>query len=148
MQCAVFVCSEQYRAESQQSGNVEVLHTIIHKNAILCGPGELGTMIKETLPIACDLTQAELQAQRETLLPGLLEGAQERIAVPDGYRWRFEPSGEFLQAAATVIDAERRCCRFLHFVLTIEAGGGPAWLEVTGPTGTAEFLDSLARGWQ
>ncbi len=44
---------------------------------------------------------------------------------------------------ATTIAAERRCCRFLQFVLTMEPDEGPVWLEVTGPPGTAEFL----AGW-
>jgi hypothetical protein len=28
-------------------------------------------------------------------------------------------------------------------VLTVEPGSGPMWLEITGPQGTSEFLESL-----
>jgi hypothetical protein len=97
------------------------------------------------LPIACDLTPAEMTARRATLLPGLLAQAAERIPVAHGFRWRFAASGEFLAAAAETINAERQCCRFLRFTLTVEADGGPVWLEMTGPEGTVEFLETLIR---
>jgi hypothetical protein len=78
------------------------------------------------------------------LLPGLLADARERIPVADGYRWRFDPSADVLARAASTIDAERQCCRFLKFVLTVEPGGGSVWLEITGPEGTPTFLDRLS----
>jgi hypothetical protein len=95
------------------------------------------------LPIACELTPAEIAARREGLLPGLLALAQERVTMGNGLRWRFAPSAEFLTAAAKTIDAERQCCRFLKFVLTVEPDSGDMWLEITGPLGTAEFLNTL-----
>ena len=98
------------------------------------------------LPIACTLTPAELQQRRAGLLPGLLARAVGRIPVPDGYRWRFAPADDLLPALASVIDAERRCCRFLHFVVAVEPHGGPISLEVSGPLGTRAFLDQLVAG--
>ena len=95
------------------------------------------------LPIMCELTQDEITARRATLLPGLLAQAEERTALPDGFRWRFAASGEFLAAAAETMNTERHCCRFLRLVLTVEPGGGPMWLEITGPQGTVEFLETL-----
>jgi hypothetical protein len=97
------------------------------------------------LPIACELTPAEITAQRATLLPGLLAQAAERTPLPNGFRWRFAASGEFLTAAVETMNTERQCCRFLRFVLVIEPDGGPIWLEITGPQGTAEFLEALLR---
>jgi hypothetical protein len=95
------------------------------------------------LPIACELTPAEIEARREGLLPSLLAQAQERLMLSNGFRWRFAPSGNFLAAVVKTIDAERQCCRFLKFVLTVEPDGGPIWLEITGPQGTVEFLTTL-----
>jgi hypothetical protein len=46
-------------------------------------------------------------------------------------------------AAVRTIDAERQCCRFLKFALTVEPDAGDVWLEVTGPDGTTEFLSTL-----
>jgi hypothetical protein len=95
------------------------------------------------LPIACELTPAELDVRREGLLADLLTLALERITVTNGLRWRFAPTTEFLTAAVQTIDAERQCCRFLKFELTVEPDGGQMWLEITGPEGTAEFLNTL-----
>jgi hypothetical protein len=97
------------------------------------------------LPIACDLTPAEITARRATLLPGLLAQATEPMPVASGFRWRFAASGEFLTAAAETMNTERQCCRFLRLTLTVEPGGGPVWLEMTGPPGTVEFLEALIR---
>ena len=97
-------------------------------------------------PIACTYTAAELNERRAGLLPGLLARALERLPAPNGYRWRFAPAKDLLSATARVIEAERQCCRFLHFVLVIEPDGGPIALEVTGPPGTVEFLDQLMAG--
>jgi hypothetical protein len=94
-------------------------------------------------PIVCELTPAEITARRATLLPGLLTRAEEWMPLADGFRWRFAASAACLAAVVETIDAERQCCRFLRFVLTVEPDGGPMWLEITGPQGTSEFLESL-----
>jgi hypothetical protein len=70
------------------------------------------------LPIACALDAAQLKELRGGLLPGLLVGAEQRSTV----------------------------CRFLRFAVVAEPDGGPVFLEVTGPPGTAEFLDQLLPG--
>jgi len=95
------------------------------------------------LPIACELAANEIAARREGLLPGLIARAQERIDLPDGFRWRFAAGSEVLSAITQAIDLERQCCKFLNFVLIVEPDAGPIWLEVTGPAGTAEFLKTL-----
>ena len=95
------------------------------------------------LPIACELTPAEMTARRAALLPGLLGRAEERRTLDNGFQWRFDASSELFTAVAETINAERQCCRFLRFVLTVESGGGSLWLEITGPQGTPEVLESL-----
>lgn len=97
------------------------------------------------LPIACTLDPGELARRGDGLLPGLVARADSRETLPDGMRWRFAPSSEILAALFGAIDMERRCCRFLRFELVVEAGEGPVWLDVTGPAGTREFLESLTR---
>src|SRR5262245_21495424 len=100
----------------------------------------------ESLPIACTLTPLELASRRDALLPALLARARSREPIRGGLRWEFAPEPGLLTQAATVIDAEHRCCRFLRFHLIVEPGDGPVWLEVTGPEGTDEFLSTLLRG--
>lgn len=97
------------------------------------------------LPIACTLTPGELAARKDELLPGLLARADERVPLADGCRYRFTSSSDLLAEIARVMDAERKCCQFLQFRLTIEPGLGPFWLEVTGPPGVREFLSELTQ---
>ena len=42
-----------------------------------------------------------------------------------------------------MIDAERQCCRFLQFELSIAPDLGPLALTLTGPEGTQQFLEAL-----
>jgi hypothetical protein len=95
------------------------------------------------LPIACTLQPAELAARVSELLPGIARLANSRVPIDGGYRFEFTSSTDCLGAIAAMIDAERRCCRFMRFQLTVEPDSGPVWLDVTGPAGTREFLSSL-----
>ena len=95
------------------------------------------------LPIACTLSQAELATRRHELLPALLGRANSQETIPGGFRWSFTETRGLLNDIASIIEAERRCCRFLRFRLTLEPDGGPLWMEVTGSEGTQEFLHSV-----
>jgi hypothetical protein len=64
----------------------------------------------------------------------------ERLA--DGFRWRFASTPTLLTRLAPLIDAERQCCRFLSVTLQAGPDLGDVVLDVTGPTGTREFLES------
>ena len=100
-------------------------------------------MNREPLPVACSLTETELRERRNGLLHEIGNAVRERRELPDGYAFRFEESEEMLTRLLTLIRLERECCPFLTFRLTFEPGGGPVWLDVTGPEGTREFLASL-----
>lgn len=78
------------------------------------------------------------------MLPGLFRRAVASEPLPNGVRLQFDASSEVLQAIVSTIDAERQCCRFLRFELTLEPDGGPIRLTLTGPAGTAEFLSALS----
>lgn len=95
------------------------------------------------LPIVCTLGPAALKARREGLLTRLVGQAVEQQEFPEGRRLRFVPAEEILPAIARVVDAERQCCRFLRFQVTIEPDGGSIWLDISGPAGTGEFLSAL-----
>jgi len=94
------------------------------------------------LPIACNLTSAELQERRRTVLEKLKDAVIGVNELGDGYEYSFHSEGEQLKELAAMIELERQCCPFLRFRLTLEAGGGPLHLEITGPAGTKEFLAS------
>ena len=95
------------------------------------------------LPIACTLGPAALKARREGLLATLLQRAVARNETADGCRLQFDAAGDVLEAIARAVDAERRCCRFLRFRITIEPDEGAIVLDLTGPPGSREFLAAL-----
>jgi hypothetical protein len=97
------------------------------------------------LPIVCTLTPEAIQTRRAGLLAGLVGRAESFEALPDGYRVRFAATGNILTAIAETLDAERQCCRFLRFLVTVEPDAGPISVDITGPRGTREFLDALLR---
>ena len=95
------------------------------------------------MPIACSLTPEALRAGRAGLLPGLRELATQTEATADGYRLTFATSTDTLQAIAGTIDAERHCCRWLQFDLSVTPDGGPTVLTLSGPAGAREFVAAL-----
>ena len=64
-----------------------------------------------------------------------------REATHDGIRFTFP--GNMLRTIAAVVDAERRCCRFLQCDISIAPDEGPVSLTLSGPSGTREFLEAL-----
>ena len=97
----------------------------------------------DDLPVACTLTPDGLRARRSSLLADLLDRAESQELAGEGVRLRFAAAPGTLPAILEVVDAERRCCRFLRFTLTVEPDEGPIVLELTGPAGTRDFLDAL-----
>lgn len=95
------------------------------------------------LPVACTLGPAALEARREGLLADLVRRAEAHAELPDGHTFRFAASGETLALIARAVEAERQCCRFLRFRVTVEPDEGPILVEVTGPEGTRDFLGAL-----
>jgi hypothetical protein len=95
------------------------------------------------LPIACTLSPEALKARRENLVGALLRRATERTELDDGVRLRFAADADILVEIARTVDAERQCCRFLSFAITVSADGGPITLDLTGPAGTRDFLGAM-----
>jgi hypothetical protein len=91
----------------------------------------------------CTLGPAALKARREGLLARLRRRATHHEELPNGHRLRFSSGGDVLAAIAATVDAERQCCRFLRFQLTVEPDVGEISLDLTGPPGTREFVSAL-----
>jgi hypothetical protein len=91
--------------------------------------------------LACTLDPANL-AQRKNLLLEIIGKATERLAMADGYQFSFDGQAVGLSELVDVIAMERKCCRFLRFTLIAEPDGGPIRLQISGPAGTKEFLES------
>jgi hypothetical protein len=92
------------------------------------------------LPVACTLSERELAERRAGLLTELRRQREEVRWLPDGAAFRYPSGSAVLGSLFEFLRLESQCCPFLRFRLTIEPGGGPFWLELTGPAGTREFL--------
>jgi hypothetical protein len=95
------------------------------------------------LPVACTLDPEGLKGRRSGLLRDLVARAARRDDRNDGLVFTFTPTADLLPLIAEVIEAERRCCRFLRFELSVAADEGPVRLLLSGPPGTREFLQDL-----
>ena len=102
-------------------------------------------MNSTSLPIACNLNDAEFQQRRADLLNTFRGALLETRDLADGYAYRFPSEANWISQMAQLITFERECCPFLRFNLRLEPANGPLWLELTGPEGTREFLQSLFR---
>jgi hypothetical protein len=93
-----------------------------------------------TLPIVCNLTNAELQERRRDVLEKVRNAVIETRELEDGYLYQLPASEEWLVELAHLVNLERQCCPFLRLSITVEPDNGPLWLELTGPPGTKDFL--------
>ena len=98
------------------------------------------------IPVACYLTDKELQARRQNNLEKAAEALIGATEISDGFVYKFPLKPAILQDLAEIIDLERQCCPFLNFRLTIESGTEFVSLELTGAEGTKEIIQSLF-GW-
>ena len=64
------------------------------------------------LPIFCELQPGELRERREGLLAELGRRVRGREDRSDGIRLEFPPGDDTLTLIASVVEAERQCCRF------------------------------------
>lgn len=94
------------------------------------------------LPVACALTDAELQQRRRDVLQKTRSEVTEVREIEDGFMYRFTSTTQ-LRQLANLVELERQCCPFLKFRITVEPADGPIWLELTGPEGTKQFLADL-----
>ena len=94
------------------------------------------------LPIACNLTDTQLQERRRDVLDKVRTAVVEVRELHNGYVYCFPSEGKWLIELAQLVNLERQCCPFLHFAITVEPNNGPIRLEMTGPEGTKEFLTS------
>lgn len=95
------------------------------------------------LPIMCTLTPDALRARREGLSSDLMRRAEGQEDLSEGLRLRFAAAEDTLTSITRAVEAERHCCRFLRFGITVEPDGGPIFLELSGPPGTREFVAAL-----
>lgn len=87
---------------------------------------------------ACKLTSAELQQRKKTVVADLKAKLLTKTETDKGYSFKFNGSDEMLDLLNDFIKTERLCCDFFTFQITID--GEFAWLELSGPAGTKDFI--------
>jgi hypothetical protein len=95
------------------------------------------------IPVACCLSDDKLRNREATLLAQFKASVIESEALEDGYLFRVLGDKKSIALIAELIVAERECCPFLKFDLSMEPGMGPVSVRMTGPVGTKEFLKSI-----
>lgn len=100
-------------------------------------------MVETNLPIACTLSDTELQQRRREVLQRVREAVSAVQELEDGFVYKFTAAPGRIDELSNLITLEHACCPFLRFCLTVEPGDGAIFLELTGPEGTKEFLATL-----
>jgi len=101
--------------------------------------GSSTTGSEAEVPIACTL-QAEAMPERLSDWAAVLEGTRARTVLPDG-GMRVELPDVDVAELARLAAAERKCCAFFSFSITID-GRGTA-LEVRAPEDGRAVLAEL-----
>lgn len=99
------------------------------------------------LAVACSLTDVAFRERRDTVQRDLFSGQTGSAVEGDGYRFRFPPDDVWLNRIVGFVLAERQCCPFLTFRIDIQSGVSGIDLRLSGPPGSAAFIEQtfLAR---
>ena len=92
------------------------------------------------MPVACALNDAEFREREQAILRKLMQNALERKELADGFNFRFSFGEDLFREIIEMIILERKCCPFLDFKITLEAGDGDIGIEITGAEGAKEFI--------
>jgi len=91
--------------------------------------------------LACSLDPAD-QEKRFAEFAVLAAAALLRaVRTPKGARLLLRHSSSVQTSLGRLIEAERRCCSFLEFV--VEVGDDGIWVDVTGPPAARLLIDRL-----
>ena len=98
------------------------------------------------LSSACASTEVDVQSLTNSAprpVGRVGEAGRCALCTRPGHRLSVAASDETLALLAKAVTAERHCCEFVRFQITVEPRAGPVTLELTGPEGTREFLAAL-----
>jgi hypothetical protein len=99
--------------------------------------------MKQNLPIACILTDKELQERRKNYLTKTAQFLISAEELENGFAYKFPVEDKLLEDLITIINLERKCCPFLNFKLVLESQNNEVLFELTGANGTKEMIKSL-----
>jgi len=82
-----------------------------------------------SLPIACSLSDSELQERRGGVLQRVRRAVVQVKELETGYAYGFPADGDWLTELAKLVEFEHQCCPFLRFSIIVEPDNGSIWLE-------------------
>jgi len=100
---------------------------------------DMKTLMEEA-KLSCKLTTPELQQRKKTVIAELKNQVLEKTETEKGFKYRFNGSDKMLDLLNSFIKTERLCCSFFVFNLTASSNNSFAWLELSGPEGTKDFI--------
>ena len=92
------------------------------------------------IKLSCKLTTPELQQRKKTVIAELKNLLLEKTETENGFKYKFGNSDTMLDLLTDFIKTERMCCDFFTFNLSVSGDNDFAWLELSGPNGTKEFI--------
>ncbi|HEX9512581.1 MAG TPA: hypothetical protein VF939_18945 [Puia sp.] len=90
--------------------------------------------------ITCKLTSPEIQQRKASVIASLKNKVIVREELSNGYSYKFVGSDAVVDELITFVKTERVCCDFFDFDLSVKGDGTFAYLKITGPKGTKEFV--------
>lgn len=89
----------------------------------------------------CKLDEALNESRRPKVETLFLEKLQNRRETEEGYAFEFPSDDESCERVFEFVDAERKCCPFFRFDVTVEPDEGPIWLEIGGSDRVKSFVE-------
>ena len=107
------------------------------------------TISKDMNPktLTCKLTTPELQQRKKTVIAELKSLIIGRTETPSGMKFKFAGSDKTLDLLINFVKTERLCCDFFQFTLSVGDEKSFAYLELSGPEGTKQFIESEIGFW-
>jgi hypothetical protein len=94
----------------------------------------------QSVHLQCGLTSRQLQKRKEGILKNLKREILDTKELVDGFAFRFSGSDRMVDQLTAFIKAERDCCSFFVFGMSVSGDKREAWLEITGPEGSKDFI--------
>jgi len=81
-----------------------------------------------------------MKERKATVIANLQKELIEKKELKNGYAFKFKGTDAMVDELTSFIKTERECCSFFIFNLSVAGDKSAAWLELSGPEGTKDFI--------